>query len=832
MNTRIFGTIISGLLLLCGIASGQRSIERYKGPIKPMVCYGTNINANISIPAPESTLRHLKSGSTKKTQFIVTYHNFPENAKAAFQYALDIWSTILYTSVPVRVNATWDSSLPSGVLGSTSPSNFYRKLEGAYQYDVYYPIVLAEKILGFELGGELQPDIDISIGSSIPWYLGTDAKPGFNQYDLTTVTLHEICHGLGFTGSFFADITPTGSFGVGPNSNAEIFDYFVKNASGQQLIDTNIFKNPSTTLGFALTALNKVFFDGIMTEKANGSRVTLYSPFPWTQGSSIYHVADKYYQTPNTLMYYAIDKQEAVHNPGAMLTGMMNDMGWIHTWIHHDTLPDIETISGPRIITATIQSDTTITPGSLYLFTSFNNFLTHDSAQMQPTGNPNEYSAGINIPGLGTTVSYYLTVKDIFNRLYAIPGGVPANHFTFFAGKDTIPPTIQHQPAQFLLNITDSLKVSAVVTDNLGVDTVYIEYKHNNDSSVFSGMKKDSLSAYSGYLYFSSFNLNPGDSIAYRIIAIDKSASKNIAYSPATGFYVIPVVNVPTPFTSYYTTFDSINHDFLFSGFNISTPSGFNSPCLNSDHPYASPQIDNSHFDYMAQLRIPVILNDTNAFIFFDEVALVEPGDSGSTFGSSNFYDYVIVEGSKDGGNSWNYFIPGWSSNDNPSWLARFNSKLDRNNNSLASGDANLFRKRRLDMRTGGNFKGGDTILIRFRLYSDPYVHGWGWAIDNLNIQDFLLGISSMKINESVIQLYPNPASSEVKIQINLPQAPNVIRLQLIDALGQTMKETTFKNPGNAMNETISLEGLQKGIYLAVIWIDGARTVRKVSILR
>jgi hypothetical protein len=832
MKFRFSLFFISGLVLLSRIASGQRSVERYQGHIRPMVCYGTNINANISIQAPENTLRRLKSGSTKKTQFIVTYHNFPANAQAAFQYALDIWSTVLYSSVPVRVNATWDNTLPSGVLGSTSPGNFYRKIPGAYKYDAYYPIVLAEKMLGYSLGSQLQPDINISIGATIPWYLGTDAKPGINQYDLTTVTLHEICHGLGFTGSFFADITPSGSYGDGPDKIAEIFDYFVKNSSGQLLIDTNIYKNPSVKLGTALTTINKVFFDGIMTQKASGSRVTLYSPFPWNQGSSIYHVGDIYYQTPNTLMYYAIDKQEAIHNPGAMLTGMMDDMGWIHTWIHHDTLPDIESISGPRIITATIQSDTTITAGSFYLYRSFNNFTKYDSVQMQPTGNPNEYSAGITIPNLGTTISYYLSVKDIFNRLYTLPGGTSANHFRFFAGKDTIPPTIQHQPVQFILNSQDSLKVSAVVTDNIGIDTVYIEFKHNNETSVFSGMKIDSLSVYMGYLNFSSFSLIPGDSILYRIISTDKSATKNTSYSPDSGFYVIPVVNIPTPVTSYYTTFDSINHDFLFSGFNITTPTGFNSPSLNSDHPYASPASNNAHYDYFAQLRVPVIVNNTNAFVLFDEVALVEPGDSGAAFGSSNFYDYVIVEGSKDGGNSWNYFLPGWSCMDNPAWLNRFNSNLDKNNNSHATGDMGLFRKRHLDMLASGFFKGGDTILIRFRLYSDPYVYGWGWAIDNLNIQNSVMGISNERVTEANIQLYPNPAFTEVKIQMNLPEAPTIVRFQFINTIGQTMKERTLHKPGNIINETVTLEGLQKGVYLAVIWIDGTRTVRKLNIIR
>jgi hypothetical protein len=289
-------------------------------------------------------------------------------------------------------------------------------------------------------------------------------------------------------------------------------------------------------------------------------------------------------------------------------------------------------------------------------------------------------------------------------------------------------------------------------------------------------------------------------------------------------------VNVPAPATSYYTTFDSINHDFLFSGFNMETPSGFNSRCLNSDHPYASPQFNNAHYDYFAQLRVPIILNNTNAFVLFDEVTLVEPGDSGAVFGSSNFYDYVIVEGSKDGGNTWINFLPGWSCRDNQAWLDRFNSNLDKNGNSLATGNSSFYRKRHLDMLANGNFKGGDTILIRYRLYSDPYVYGWGWAIDNLNIQNSIMGISNSKISETSVQLYPNPASSVINLQISLSEAPSLVRLQLINILGQTVKEGVFIKPGIFINESVSVDNLQKGVYLAVIWVDGARIVRKVSI--
>ncbi|MFM7488063.1 MAG: hypothetical protein ACKO13_14225, partial [Cytophagales bacterium] len=54
-------------------------------------------------------------------------------------------------------------------------------------------------------------------------------------------------------------------------------------------------------------------------------------------------------------------------------------------------------------------------------------------------------------------------------------------------------------------------------------------------------------------------------------------------------------------------------------------------------------------------------------------------------------------------------------------------------NISQGKGDPTLFKPRVLDLLK--NFKAGDEVLIRLRLFSDPGAAGWGWAIDNLKIQ-------------------------------------------------------------------------------------------------
>ena len=56
------------------------------------------------------------------------------------------------------------------------------------------------------------------------------------KYDLVTVVLHEICHGLGFFDSMNTD-NNIGWYGIG--SIPLIYDTFIENIQGKRLTDTS-----------------------------------------------------------------------------------------------------------------------------------------------------------------------------------------------------------------------------------------------------------------------------------------------------------------------------------------------------------------------------------------------------------------------------------------------------------------------------------------------------------------------------------------------------------------------------------------------------------------
>ena len=93
-------------------------------------------------------------------------------------------------------------------------------------------------------------------------------------------------------------------------------------------------------------------------------------------------------------------------------------------------------------------------------------------------------------------------------------------------------------------------------------------------------------------------------------------------------------------------------------------PVGFTKYGLNSKHPYESPEDNDKTIEYTSMLRHPLKFNESGLIISFNEIVLVEPGEDGSLFGSDDFYDYVIVEGSKNfgkTGSDWQMvMIPGY----------------------------------------------------------------------------------------------------------------------------------------------------------------------------
>lgn len=264
-------------------------------------------------------------GGERAVVITVNYSGFSAQAQAAFQYAVDIWSSLLTSSQPIVVNANW-TVLGAGILGSAGPVTFTRDFGGAPLASTFYPAALANSINNSDLA-PASVDIECNFNSAFAnWYLGTDGNCPADQYDFVSVVLHELCHGLGFVGSAYY-INPNGYYGLGNPVFPVIYDRFAETGAGT---DIPAFANPSVALGSALLS-NDLYWWGMFGGIGNGgSRPRLYAPNAWAQGSSYSHLDEATYPAgnANSLMTYAIGTAEVIHNPGPVVLGMFQDMGW------------------------------------------------------------------------------------------------------------------------------------------------------------------------------------------------------------------------------------------------------------------------------------------------------------------------------------------------------------------------------------------------------------------------------------------------------------------------------------------------------------------------
>jgi hypothetical protein len=239
-------------------------------------------------------------------------------------------------------------------------------------------------------------------------------------------------------------------------------------------------------------------------------------------------------------------------------------------------------------------------------------------------------------------LQYYLYVEDTFLRLYRSPSFYTRFPNKIFIGTDTLKPVITHTPATYYLQSIDSIKFDATVTDNLGVDSVYVEYKINNGASRFIRMKNTKPDEFSTIMNVRSL-LKGHDSIEYKIFAVDTARIPNVGVLPKTGFFVTRIEEISSTLASYSTDFSTAAPDFFNIGFEVARPAGFSKSGLHTKHPYESPEDNAKTINYTSILRHPLKFSESGMLFSFNEVVLVEPGETGSVFGASDFYDYVIV---------------------------------------------------------------------------------------------------------------------------------------------------------------------------------------------
>ncbi len=873
--------LLSAVLVLCCVLGyGQKKLDTFSTNGVEIQCPTPDFSRPYQrtyVAPPIEYLRKFDKNArpqADRSKFIVTYVDFPADAQAAFQKAVDIWQSVLISDVPIRLTARWES-LGRSVLGSAGANSLFRDFPGATKAFTFYPIAMAEKMARQELNGN-NPDIVARFNADFNWYLGTDGNPPRNRQDFVSTVLHEIGHGLGFFGSL-RPLDGDGTQGIIASGGVPyIFDHFVENLEKKAILNTDVFKNPSVELYRALTGGNLYLNAPDILSVNEGNTARLYAPGAYSAGSSYSHLDETTYKsgTINATMTPFGDNGEVNANPGPIVMAFFKEMGWVGSSITHKRFTDSEDITQPLIFDVKVLSDTTYKPESVKLFYSLGDVKTNATeVKLTRKGTSNDYTFTLPADGKEKVISYYFTAEDNAGRKMVTPAQAPntittklgnstinfETPYKFRVGADTTKPdvTFTNNLSSIFSTDTKLNLPDLTATDNIGIDTVFVEYQVDGKAQPAFGLKRGAAielisggfgNSFSGTFDFTPLALKGGEKISYRVIVQDKGKAKNRVIFPKTGFYDIQVQRILAPVARYSTDFENTpKEDFFLKGFAIKAFSNAGT-ALQTDHPYADgsennyPNSTSDKFtNSIVSLLRPITLRSDTANIYFNEIALVEPGDDGVTFQTGgavnrNFYDYVIVEGSKDGGKTWKWFQDGWDCNAQTAWRRAWDSNIDANGNSLATADASLYRPRTIDMLKSGDFKGGDQVLIRFRMLADVGGYGWGWSIDNLNIQGNnpnQVVIAKPLANEPTfetidLKLIPNPSNTgQFLMTAKFEKPAGNVKLSVGTMAGNEISSMDFEGVGRELNQVIDLSRFVGGTYLVRMQAGEEVIVRK-----
>ena len=302
---------------------------RYTSVAPPAAFQARQAGKSSAVQAATFNVTFLADGTTSLTGNSCT--TWPSAAQTAFQYAADIWGSVIESDVPISVEACWTEDLATSTLGSAGPAQYAfandQSTPSGYTFskETLYPISLINSKFGYDpFGGATNISASFNANRT-DWTFRTDGVPESGKYDFVTVILHELGHGLGFTGRMDYGAAACGTSGEGcynlsGSGYPAIYDLFAQDASGTALLNTASYPNPSKQLGAALTTPSNARFVGSAT-----GTMLVHTPSSWDEGSSYSHFDLSTY--PNELMKPSLPRNQALHDPGTSLS-VMQDMGW------------------------------------------------------------------------------------------------------------------------------------------------------------------------------------------------------------------------------------------------------------------------------------------------------------------------------------------------------------------------------------------------------------------------------------------------------------------------------------------------------------------------
>jgi len=439
----------------------------------------------------------------------------------------------------------------------------------------------------------------------------------------------------------------------------------------------------------------------------------------------------------------------------------------------HTPLASTEQLGGTRLLEVQA-SGTSAAVDSVVVY--FGMTLPATQEQLLAASGNDRFLTDLPLPDQAGTVYYYLEAVDKLGRRTLMPSGAPGQTYQFSFGPDTEAPVITHEPLTAVALAIWPVEVEAQVTDNLGVDSVWVDY------TIYS---PDGTPGEAG-----TFNLTPGpntynaffpvpvsvfrkdSTVRYRIHARDKAAAGNERILPETGTFDFIIV-VEGLLLSY--NFETLNQQVQAGGAWARGAPSFGLRVAHSGGNTWGTTPNGTYPDTegVSSLELPALnLEGLNSvYLTFwhwydlEHSGGVEPGQQNGAL----LYDGANVKVSTDGGNTWTVAVP----------QGGYTGTIDDGRNPLGGepgfgGYSYGWRRETIQLPASAD------VRIRFDLGTDDSNNQHalffdGWYLDDLNVT------TSLPEDTTPPSALTHPPASLLR---NVGQSIPLISLNLTDDTG------------------------------------------------
>lgn len=236
-----------------------------------------------------------------------------DDRRAALEKAADAITAYLLVTEPVTL--TYDVSAtnsPEEDILASAGSGLISSAPGFWR-----TVVQNKLISGIDSNGAAADGV-IDWNFGYPWALGDSV--GSNEFDLTTVALHELMHSFGF-------LSYVGSADSNTGRGWTVYDSFISTINGTRAIGPDYRWNSAFDAN--LTGGNGgLYFGGVDAVTAYGALVPLYTPNPWAD-SAVSHLDDATFTgSDRNIMNAQLATGPGVRVPNAIELGILKDIGY------------------------------------------------------------------------------------------------------------------------------------------------------------------------------------------------------------------------------------------------------------------------------------------------------------------------------------------------------------------------------------------------------------------------------------------------------------------------------------------------------------------------